>query len=283
MAGVLRVLIHAMRHLMQRSLSVGLLLPIWVAITQPVLADPSAEELAKQLANPIASLVSVPLQYNYDENIGRYDKGSRHTLNVQPVIPLSLNEDWNLISRTILPLVDQTDIAPGSGHQSGTGDTLQSLFFSPKAPSESGWIWGVGPAFLMPTASDDLLGSDQWGVGPTAVALRQTGPWTYGALINHIEHVTTDGGHADISSTFFQPFVVYGFLEGVTLGLNAESSYDWEGDEAALPFNLQLNKVSKVGSQLIQFGAGLRYWAESTEAGPEGWGARVNFVLLFPK
>lgn len=243
----------------------------------------SADELAKQLANPIASLISVPLQYNYDENIGPDDKGTRHTTNLQPVAPFSISEDWNLISRTILPLIDQTDIAPGTGNQSGTGDVVQSLFFSPKEPSESGWIWGVGPVFLLPTASDDLLGSDQWGMGPTAVALRQSGSWTYGALINHIEHVSTDKGHADVSATFLQPFLAYGLPGGITIGLNSESTYDWEGEEAAVPINLQMNKVSKVGSQMIQFGGGVRYWAQSSDAGPEGWGARLNLVLLFPK
>ncbi len=243
----------------------------------------SADELAKQLANPVASLISVPLQYNYDENIGPDDKGSRHTTNLQPVAPFSIGEDWNLISRTILPLIDQTDIAPGTGNQTGTGDVVQSLFFSPKEPSESGWIWGVGPVFLLPTASDDLLGNDQWGMGPTAVALKQVGPWTVGALVNHIEHVTTDGGHDDVSATFLQPFINYGLPGGVTLALNTETTYDWEHDEAAVPINLIINKVAKVGSQMVQFGGGVRYWAESSDAGPEGWGARLNFVLLFPK
>lgn len=135
-----------------------------VAGTLQAAEEHSADELAKQLANPVASLISVPLQYNYDENIGPDDKGTRHTTNLQPVAPFSIGEDWNLISRTILPLIDQTDIAPGTGNQTGTGDVVQSLFFSPKAPSESGWIWGVGPVFLLPTASDDLLGNDQWGM-----------------------------------------------------------------------------------------------------------------------
>jgi len=118
----------------------------------------------------------MPLQLNFDDNIGPLDQGSRVTLNIQPVIPITLNEDWNLISRTILPVISQKDIFPGSGSQSGLGDTIQSLFFSPAEPTASGWIWGAGPAFLLPTASDDLLGTGKWGAGPTAVALKQQGP-----------------------------------------------------------------------------------------------------------
>ena len=133
-----------------------------------------ADALAKQLSNPISSLISVPLQFNYDDGIGPTNDGSKAFVNVQPVIPVSISEHWNMISRTIVPIVYQEDIFPGAGSQFGTGDTLQSLFFSPKAPTTSGWIWGVGPVFYIPTASDDLLGAEKWGAGPTAVVLKQT-------------------------------------------------------------------------------------------------------------
>ena len=172
------------------------------------LADEN-EELAKKLSNPVASLISVPLQYNYDQKIGSAD-GRKSFINVQPVIPFSLSEDWNLISRTILPVVaDQNDIAGRSGSQSGVGDILQSLFFSPKAPTAGGLIWGVGPVFLLPSASDKLLGGEKWGLGPTGVVLTQRGPWTTGALANHVWSVGGESSRADISSTFVQPFLSY--------------------------------------------------------------------------
>ena len=115
--------------------------------------------------------MSVPIQPNYDSGFGPDDEGERWQINVQPVIPISISEEWNVISRTILPIVHQDDLFPGTGSQSGIGDVVQSLFFSPKALTASGWIWGAGPVLLLPTGSDDLLTADQWGAGPTAVVL----------------------------------------------------------------------------------------------------------------
>jgi hypothetical protein len=132
----------------------------------------AAAELAKKLSNPVAALISVPLQNNFDFGAGPAGDGFQYKLNVQPVIPISLNENWNLISRTILPYVYQENIF-GTSSQSGLSDTVQSLFFSPKAPTSSGWIWAVGPVLLLPTATDDLLGAEKWGAGPTALALKQ--------------------------------------------------------------------------------------------------------------
>ena len=239
-------------------------------------------DLAKQLANPIASLVSVPLQFNHDSGFGP-DDGNKSVLNIQPVIPISLNDDWNVISRTIVPLVWQKDVAGDSGDQSGVGDITQSFFFSPKAPGPGGLIWGVGPVFLLPTASDDRLGSGKWGIGPTAVVLKQSHGWTVGALANHIWSVAGDEDREDISSTFLQPFLAYTTPDAWTFTLDTESTYDWKSEQWSVPINMMASKVMKLGKQPVSFQVGARYWADSPEGGPDGWGFRAVFTLLYPK
>ena len=134
-------------------------------------------DLAKQLANPIASLISLPFQSNWDTRIGPARDGDRYYLNFQPVIPISLDKDWNLISRTIVPFISQRNILPGSDTQTGIGDTTQSFFFSPKSPGPFGVIWGVGPALFIPSDADRLLSSGKWGAGPTGVALIPSSLW----------------------------------------------------------------------------------------------------------
>jgi hypothetical protein len=245
-------------------------------------AQESSADLAKKLSNPIASLVSVPFQFNYDHGYGP-NNGNKETLNIQPVIPFSLNDNWNVISRTIVPLTWQNDIAGPSGSQFGLGDTTQSLFFSPAKPGPSGIIWGIGPAFLLPTATDPLLGSGKWGAGPTFVVLKQDGPWTLGALGNHIWSIAGQSDRPDVSSTFLQPFVSYTTKDAWTFGLNTESTYNWESHDWSVPINLTVSKLVKVNKQPISLLAGLRYWATAPDNGPSGLGVRAAVTFLFPK
>ncbi len=240
-------------------------------------------DLAMQLANPVAALISVPFQLNYNHNIGPADNGEQWLLNVQPVIPFSLNKDWNLISRTIVPIVDQSAIFPGAGSQTGIGDTVQSLFLSPTAPTASGWIWGAGPAFLLPTGTNDLLTTDKWGIGPTGVMLRQQEQWTVGVLANHIWSVAGESARDDVSTTFMQPFMSYTTPTAWTYSLQTESTYDWENSDWQVPIRASVSRVTRIGGQLLSLGGGVNYWLESPDSGPEGWGFRTTLTLLLPR
>ena len=243
----------------------------------------SKEEMAKQLANPVAALISLPMQLNYDRGFANTsgNDSNKWILNVQPVVPFSLNDDWNVISRTIVPIVRTDNLPLGSGINGGVGDIVQSVFFSPKAPTDNGWIWGVGPVFLIPSGSD--VSVDTWGAGPTAVALKQDGPLTYGVLANHI---WSTGGDYDISNTFVQPFLTYTTPGAMSATLMTETTYNWEasdGNEWSVPIFLMVTQVGKIGDQLISYGGGVKYYAQSPDGGPEGWGARFVFTMMFPK
>lgn len=239
-----------------------------------------AAEVAKKLANPIASMVSVPFQSNFDWGSGPTGDGFKYTLNFQPVIPFSLNDDWNLITRTIVPFVTQDDVI-GKSSQTGLSDTSLSLWLSPNKV-ENGWTWGVGPVFLIPTATDDLLGTEKLGIGPTVVLLKQDGPWTYGALLNHIWDVAGDSDRSAVNATFLEPFLSYTTKTHYTFTIQTETTYDWEHQQWNVPINLLASKVVKIGGQHYSFQVGARYHAD----GPDDhatWGARFNITLALPK
>ncbi|MCV6584610.1 MAG: transporter [Marinibacterium sp.] len=238
-------------------------------------------DLAKQLANPIASLISVPFQFNYDDNIGADDAGRRSLLNFQPVAPFSLSDNLNLISRTIVPLTWQDQVR-GDSRQQGVGDIVQSLFFSPAQPTKGGLIWGVGPVFLIPTGISGIS-QDEFAAGITGVALKQDGPWTYGALANHLWSVEGGSWGDDISATFLQPFLSYTTPESWTYTINSETTYDWNANTASVPINVTVTKLTRIGERPISIGGGLRYWADGPDSGPEGIGLRLIATFLFPK
>lgn len=267
----------------------------WLVATSPAYSEPDLEhsltpaespasnsaDLAKTLANPIGALISVPFQNNFDFGAGPAGDGEQFKLNLQPIVPITLNEDWLLISRTILPYVDQQDVI-GTTSQSGLADTLQSFFLSPVRPTEGGWIWGAGPAMLLPTATDDLLSGEKWGAGPTAVVLKQEGGWTYGALANHICSFAGDDARDDVSATYLQPFVSYTTKTSTTFTLNTESTYDWTHEQWTMPLNLMVQQIVKIGDQPIALTLGARYYADKPDDGPE-WGLRFAVIFLFPR
>ncbi len=240
----------------------------------------SEDELAKQLQNPLASLISLPFQNNFDFGYEPAD-GSRWLMNVQPVIPMSISGDWNLIGRVILPVISQNDVFGQSGSQTGIGDALITGFFSPKAPTPGGMTWGVGPVISVPTATDDLLGSGKFSAGPSAVALVQKGSITYGALVNHIWSLFGDSDRGDVNATFFQPFLGRNFQGGYALTLNTELLQNWEADATVGYLHLVGSKVTTLGSQMAQFFIGPRI--PYGNGANNTWGFRAGIVLLFPK
>ena len=247
----------------------------------PAAAQQSADELAQKLSNPVAALISVPLQLNTDFGYGADDDGTRTTLNVQPVIPHALSDDWNLISRIIMPIIYQNDVFPGS-NEFGLGDINPTFFFSPRKPGANGLIWGAGPVFLLPTATDDRLGADQWGIGPSILVLKESKAMTVGVLANHIESVAGDDDRPDVSNTFIQPFLAMHYAGGKTLTFNLESTYDWEGEHWTVPLNVVYSKVTKIGSQTVSFAGGGRVYLERPDGGPD-WGVRLVVTLLYPQ
>jgi hypothetical protein len=239
-----------------------------------------AQNLAKKLSNPVASLISLPLQSNFDFGMGD-GSGWRYTLNVQPVIPVKLSADWNLISRTIIPIIHQGNVTGPNTSQSGLGDIVQSFFFSPNKTEPL--IWAVGPVVLIPTATNDALGGEKWGLGPTALALKQKNGWTYGLLANHIWSVAGDSSRADVSATFIQPFLSYSTKDAWTFSINTESTYDWNSKSWSVPINPFISKLVRFGKQPVSFGGGLKCWATSPSGAPEGCGLRIVVTALFPK
>lgn len=238
-------------------------------------------ELAKELNNPVAALISVPFQSNVDDGIGPDRQGQKYTLNVQPVIPIQLTDNWNVISRTIIPVVSQRDIFFGSGAQSGLSDTLQSLFLSPSKASKL--IWGVGPALLVPTGTDALLSTGKWSAGPTFVVLSQFNGWTVGALANQLWSFAGNSSRPEYNKLYLQPFLNYTTKTATTVGLSAEGTYDWIARGMSMPLIGTLSQVGKINGQLFSLGVAVKYYVATVPNGPHGVGGRIILTFLFPR
>lgn len=248
--------------------------------TKNSFAQKTAEEVAKQLSNPVSSLISVPFQNNFKFGIGP-EKGYSYLLNFQPVIPVSLSKKLNLINRAIFPFIFQNKVI-GSGRQNGMGDILYSAFFS---PSNTKFIVGVGPAASFPTATDSLLGTRKLLLGPTLVFLGQPGQWTIGTLMNNLWSVAGEKSRPEITSLFVQPFLTYNTKGGMGIGLSSENSYDWRGKMLTSGLvSLTISQVFKFdGKQTANIIAGPLFYYSNERVNKPEWGARVAFVLVFPK
>jgi hypothetical protein len=240
-----------------------------------------AADVAKKLANPIASLISMPFQNNLDVGIGE-NHGTRNTLNIQPVVPISLSSKLNLIARVVLPLISQQDVSAKDAKETGLADAVVSAFFSPAA-AKKGLVWGAGPCFLVPTATNDLLGSKKFGVGPTAVILKQANGWTVGGLVNQIWSVAGDNQRPNVNQLFFQPFAGYNWKSGAGLVINSEMTKNWEAKTFTAFLNPVINGITKIGRQIVQLQVGPRIPLAAPEANRANFGVRASFVLVFPK
>lgn len=253
-------------------------------------AAASEADLAKQLQNPVSDLISVPMENRVDLGPG---STARYTLNIMPVIPIDLSKDWLLVSRTILPinisqkpvggdpLLDEVGVSPVRKGPTigGLGDITQSFFLVPRE-SVNGWTWGAGPVFRLPTATQSSFGAGKWGAGPTAVALRQNGPWTYGMLANHIWSFA-GWGKESVNTTFLQPFLAYTTASNTTFGLGSETGYSWSQKQWVVPIDANVSQLFEVGKMPISVGLGGRVYAERPRGGPN-WGLTLTVTLVFP-
>jgi hypothetical protein len=259
--------------------------PTIASAQQPAAAKPAADdtaELAKKLSNPISDLVSVPFQFNWYQHVGPLEL-STFILNVQPVIPLKLSDDWNLILRIIVPFIGQPPLFNGDVSTFGVGDMTTSFFFSPV--STSGFTWGVGPVFETPSSYQPTIGSGHYSIGPTGVALQQTGKWTIGVLVNQVWSVAGDRRREDVSQLFLQPFLAYQATRTLTLTVNSETTGNWEAhgdDRWTVPLLGEISKLDKFGPFPASYQLGLSWFPEHPDLGPT-WNIRAAVILLLPE
>jgi len=241
----------------------------------------SAQDLADKLANPVANMISVPIQNNLDYGIGPYN-GSKYTINVQPVIPIHLSQQLNLITRYIIPVVDQRNISAENSNEFGLSDATVSAWFSP-VHTKSGWIWGAGPAFLVPIGTHDYLSTRKWAVGPTALALRQKNGLTYGFLVNQLWSFAGDENRGDINQAFLQPFFSKSWKSGASVTMNSEITFNWENSTTTAYLNPIVSAITKLGKQTSSLSIGPRIPLGGPENSMADWGLRAVLTLVFPK
>jgi len=227
----------------------------------------------------IGNIVSLPFENNFDFGVGPED-ALVYTLNLKPVYPLNLGK-VNLINRFILPVIYQEERVEGEGSEFGLGDFTYQAFFSPAESKKL--IWGVGPALVFPTNTDDRLGVDKWSAGPAVVVLAKPGPWLVGALVQNVWSYAGDSDRQDISNTFLQPFAAYTWPSAWTFSVQSESTYNWKTEKWSVPINAAVTKLVRWGRLPVSLQAGVGYWAESPETGPEGFRFRLQATFVLPK
>jgi len=247
-------------------------------------AELSPEELAKLAQNPVGNLISVPFQNNTNLNYGPEEK-TQNILNIQPVVPISVDPNWNVITRTILPVISMPELGPNVGSQQGIGDTTFTAFLSPANPGH--WIWGAGPVVQVPTHNSKELGNDNWGMGPSFVVLHleHGDPWVYGVLMNNVWSLSKDKEGGSFNDGLMQPFVNYNFSGGLYLTSSPIMTVDWKArssDQWTVPIGGGVGKIFHLGKLPVNSQIAAYYNVEKPEFGAD-WQIRAQIQLMFPK
>jgi len=262
-----------------KVVATGIALTFMACTTQA--GEHSKEDLAKAAQNPIANMISVPMQDNINTGIGPDDE-TQNVLNIQPVYPFSLGDNWNVITRTILPVISQPDAMTGEGRVDGLGDINFSAFFS---PSDSGALtWGIGPALILPTATDKVLGPDRWSGGLAAIALAMPGNWVVGAMVSNVWSFA-GSGDSDVNFFTCQYFINYNLPDGWYLTTSPINTANWEadsGEQWTIPIGGGIGKIMKWGKLPVNAQVHAYNNIESPENGAD-WQYRVQLQFLFPK
>jgi hypothetical protein len=264
-------------------------LRLWVAaaaalVVPAVHAELTAEELAKLAQNPVGNLISVPFQDNVNLNAGP-EKRTQNVLNVQPVIPFEVNKEWNIITRTILPVISQPGFSADESRTNGIGDLQFTAFLSPAVPGK--WIWGVGAVVQAPTHSNGALGNDNWGLGPSFVVLHleKGSPWVYGVLVNNIWSLSSSSSAPSYNNGLIQPFLNYNFEGGTYLTSSPILTVNWKADGSdqwTVPVGGGVGRIFHVGKLPVNAQVGAYYNAIRPDDAPN-WQIRAQAQFMFPK
>lgn len=237
------------------------------------------QNISKELDDPVSDLINMPVQMNWDSRGGKNDHGQHYYLKFQPVIPLRVYHNWRVISRSIIAVENKHGF--GYTGKTGLGDLTQTFFISPTFHDET-FKWGIGPAFLIPTATEKQLGNEKWGAGPSFALLKETPSWSFGLITRHIWSFAGNADTADVNKSVLQPYITRHFKNGWAVKVNPEYTYDWVSHQGELPINLTFSKVITLHQTPLRFSFGGRYYADKMSGGPD-WGLRASVTLVFPR